>query len=209
MTSIGNAAFESDSGLTNITIPSSVTSIGDRAFSYCSGLTNITIGNSVTYIDDNTFSDCSRLHSVTIGAGVLSIGKKAFPYDPVKVIWLCNTPPEGFQNCNGMVNYVSNESYSGLSNMTVYPYLSSMFETGGIKYIPTSPSERTCVAIDCAYNETASDIRLNRTVSYKGIEMTLTDVRPYLCYGNEFVKSLVMDGYVGDIGYSAFEGCRT
>src|SRR6185369_6332772 len=44
------AAFNSCFGLTNVTIPNSVTSIGNNAFSYCTSLTNVTIPNSVTNI---------------------------------------------------------------------------------------------------------------------------------------------------------------
>ena len=78
VTSIGNGAFSSCSGLTSITIPNSVTSIGYSAFYGLTALTSVTIGNSVTSILDWTFCDCTGLTSVTIPDSVTFIGYMAF-----------------------------------------------------------------------------------------------------------------------------------
>ena len=43
----------------------SVTSIGERAFSSCSGLTSITIPSSVTIIENRTFYSCIYNHRTT------------------------------------------------------------------------------------------------------------------------------------------------
>ena len=175
---------------------------------YKTPIKELTIGNSVTSIGDYAFNNCNNLKSVTIGAGVLSIDFYAFSKtDLTKTIWLPNTPPEGYKNVESKCNYVANESYTELSNKTVYPYLSSMFETGGLKYVPVSPSERTCDAIDCSYDNTA-DIVIGKTVNYQGIEMTLLDVKDYLCYNNDSIKTLSIDGYEGNIGDMAFAGCE-
>ncbi len=60
-----NTIFLICSGLTSVTIPSSVMSIGDGAFQNCSGLTSVTIGNEVKRIDSQAFTNCLNLTDVT------------------------------------------------------------------------------------------------------------------------------------------------
>ena len=236
MTGIGRFAFSGCSGLTSVTIPGSVTSIGDRAFYNCSGLTSVTIPGSVTSIGNyafyNTYLKSVTIGSgvLSIGSdafsyrnnlrspqkwGVLSIGSDAFSHyssnssvegaKPVKVIWLTNTPPSGYENAEGIVNYVANDLYS-LSNKTVYPFLSSMFEVDGVKYVPVSPSERTCDAIDCLYDESTENVRIGETVNYRGIDMTVKQVHPYAFYQNFYIKKANLS-LRGGVGRNAFYQC--
>ena len=194
-----------------------VTSIGMSAFRGCSSLVSVDISSSVTSIGSFAFYGCDSLYSVTIGSGVQSISKTAFANAyirddrytyiyPEKVIWLGNTPPEGYTLVKGIYNYISNDSFTDLSNAKVYPFLSSMFEKDGIKYVPVNPSERTCDAIDCVYDSTAANINIGKMVNYKGVELAVKDIRPYTCYGNKYVKSVKVD-YGGAIGYGAFYAC--
>ena len=152
------------------------------------------------------FYGYNNLYSVTIGSGVLSVGSYAFSIVPKKTIWLTNTPPTGYANAKGDINYVANDQYTSLSNVKVYPYLSSMFEVDGVKYVPVSPAERTCDAIDCAYNSSASTIDVNETVSFRGIAMTMKEVMPYTFYGNNHIKEVSVS-HKGNIGDYAFYNC--
>ena len=61
---MGYRCFCGCSGLTSITIPSSVTSLGYYCFYGCSGLTSITIPSSVTSLGWNCFQDCQNLETV-------------------------------------------------------------------------------------------------------------------------------------------------
>ena len=109
VTEIGNWAFFGCSGLTSLTIPSGVTSIGDSAFSGCSGLTSLTIPSGFTSINNYTFYGCSGLTSLTIPSGVTSIGGYAF-YDCSGLTSL--TIPSSvteigryaFYGCSGLIN---------------------------------------------------------------------------------------------------------
>ena len=73
VTSIGDYAFASCSGLTGITIPNSVANIGNEAFFYCGSLTNVSIGTGVTTIGRDAFAFCSSLTGITIPSSVTNI----------------------------------------------------------------------------------------------------------------------------------------
>jgi hypothetical protein len=204
---IGESAFAGCSGLASIEIPNSVTSISEGAFRDCSGLISIEIPNSVTSIGESAFSGCSGLTSVTIGNGVTDIGYRAFNgcNSLKKAIWLTNTPPTGYENVGAAINYVANEQYTNFDNVEVYPYLSSLFEVGGVKYVPVSPAERTCNAIDCSYSNVA-DIVIDDKVMFKGIAMSVEEAMPYTLYGNKNIKSLKLNN-CGGIGNYAISTC--
>ena len=106
-------------GLTQYTIPDSVTSIGDGAFSDCDSLTSFTIPDSVKSIGSQAFCYCTSLTSITIPDGVPSIGEYAFlGCNSLKEVY-CKpaTPPTGgfsmfANNASGRKIYVPSNSVS-------------------------------------------------------------------------------------------------
>ena len=80
VTSLSESCFKGCGGLTSITIPSSITSLGESCFSGCRGLTSITIPSSVTSLGASCFWDCRGLTSITIPSSVTSLGENCFAY---------------------------------------------------------------------------------------------------------------------------------
>ena len=118
---LGDYAFRGCSGLTSLTIPSSVTSIGSQAFRGCSGLTSLTLPSSVTSIDGYAFDGCSGLTSLTLPSSVTSIGRGAF------------------EGCSGLtsltlpssVTSIGSEAFEGCSGLTsIYVYPENLPELG-------------------------------------------------------------------------------
>ena len=116
VTKIGKYAFYGCSGLTSLTIPSSVTEIGDYAFYGSSGLTSLTIPSSVTKIGDYAFYGSSGLTSLTIPSSVTKIGDYAF-YGSSGLTSL--TIPS---SVTWICNYAF-EGCSGLTSLTIPPTL--------------------------------------------------------------------------------------
>lgn len=77
VTSIGENAFVSTSGLVSVTLPNTVSVIRSYAFRG-SGLASIVIPNSVTYIEKYAFYECYNLKSATISNNLSSIGFYVF-----------------------------------------------------------------------------------------------------------------------------------
>ena len=192
--SLGGNCF-SGSGLTSITIPSSVTSLGEACFSLCSGLTSITIPSSVTSLGDLCFFGCSSLTSITIPSSVTSLGTACFS---ACVSLTSITIPSSvtsldcFSGCSGLlsitipssVTLLGGACFSGCSSLTSITIPSSVTSMGydcfrdcsGLKSI-TIPSSVTSLGWHCFWN----------------------------CSG---LTSITIPSSVTLLGESCFEGCQ-
>ena len=83
LTSIGTEAFYK-TGLTELTIPDSVTKLDQKSFAECSKLKRVTIGDGLTSIPDSAFYFCFNLESLALGSNVTIIGPSAFYYADIR-----------------------------------------------------------------------------------------------------------------------------
>ena len=118
---LGDYVFNGCSGLTSLTLPSSVTKIGCYALFNCIGLTSLTLPSSVTEIGEHAFLNCRGLTNFTIPSGVTSIGTSAF-FCCYGLISL--TIPSSVTSIGG---FAFNDC-SGLTS--IYAYMEKLPETG-------------------------------------------------------------------------------
>ena len=118
---LGDYVFNGCSGLTSLTLPSSVTKIGCYALLNCIGLTSLTLPSSVTEIGEGAFLNCRGLTNFTIPSGVTSIGHGAF---------FC---------CYGLISLtipssvtaIGSRAFNDCSGLTsIYAYMEKLPETG-------------------------------------------------------------------------------
>ena len=174
VTSLGESCFDGCRGLTSITIPSSVTSLGDYCFRYCWGLTSITIPSSVTSLGKSCFSDCWRLTSITIPSSVTSLSESCF------------------SNC------------SGLTSITIPSSITSLGEScfsgcRGLTSI-TIPSSITSLGKSCFYGCAAlTSITIPSSVTSLGGS----------CFWNcSGLTSITIPSSVTSLGGYCFSGCK-
>jgi hypothetical protein len=103
---LGNKVFENCSNLTSVSMASSVTATGYELFYKCANLTNVNLSTSLTAIAPWTFTDCSKLTNVVIPSSSTVIGFNSFAFSGLTSL---NIPTgvksiEGhaFQGCNAL-----------------------------------------------------------------------------------------------------------
>lgn len=74
----GGGTFTNASGMTSVTLPSTLTAINSSSFWGCSSLSGVTLPNDLAYIGNDAFRGCSSLTSITIPDRVQTIGGLAF-----------------------------------------------------------------------------------------------------------------------------------
>ena len=227
LSSIGANAFNNCTGLTLITLPSTLTSIGNYAFYNCSGLIGgLTIPNAVTTIGDYAFYNCSGFMGLlTIGNSVTSIGNYAF-YGCRNFTGSINIPNSvvtignyAFQGCTAFwgtltignsVTSIGSYAFSGCTGLvgdivipnSVTSIGSNAFydchSFGGTLTIGNSITTIGSSAFYSCYGLTGSLVIPNSVT-------TIGNSAFYNCYG--FTGTLTIGNSVTTIGSSAFRSC--
>ena len=210
VTSIGNSAFSSCSGLTSVEIPNSVKSIGEYAFASCYGLTSVEIPNSVKSIGEFAFDGCSSLTSVVIPNSVTSIGSSAFEgCRGLTSVVIPNSVTSigvgAFEDCSGLTSASIGNSVTEIGSNAFYG-------CSGLKKVEISDLEAWCKI--SFYNWAANPISYSNNIFLNGQEIknliipeTVQKLKSYVFHGCSGLTSVVIPNSVTSIGEYAFSDC--
>ncbi len=144
VTGIADNAFNWNSSITSITLPSTITSIGESAFYGCYNLTSVTINGSVETIGDSAFRNCYALKDFTISGSVKSIGTNAFNYcyklTSFDVSGSVGTiGDEAFYECSALTSFNASDSVETIGANAFYncSSLKNITNTDSLKSIGT------------------------------------------------------------------------
>ena len=75
---VGDYAFEDNTGMTSVTVPAAWETVSEGVFSGCRGLTSVTLEEGITAIGKYAFIDAQRLTAVTVPDSVTTMDEGAF-----------------------------------------------------------------------------------------------------------------------------------
>ena len=185
ITIIDKRTFQ-NSGLTSITLPSSLETIDENAFYGTTQLTSIVIPNNVTAIGNNAFQK-SGLMSVTLSSSLETIGANAFNESQLKEI----TIPAN-------VNFIGGSAFYNCKQLEKATFASiedlCNINFDGDKSNPLVLAKNLYIG--------------GSKIAQLTIPATVKDIPAYAFQNCESIINITIEEGVNTIGVSAFTGCK-
>ncbi len=220
VTSIDYSAFSGCTGLTSVTIPSTVTIINSYAFTKCSGLTRITVPRNVTSLGFAVFQDCSELTSVSLPSSLTSVGYYLFENCtaltsvsmPSSLTTLSNSMFKGCTSLSSItlprnLTTIDESAFSGCTSLTSVTLPTSTATIGQSAF-------RGCTAmtsINLPNNITSiGQYAFNGCTALRSVSIpsSMTAIADYAFQGCSGMTSLTLPNTITSIGYNSFSGCK-
>ena len=217
-------------GLTNITIPSSVSTIGNNTFGNCAGIKTltwnaklcssmgsmpksnietVTIGNQVQTLPDN-FVSGSKINSVTIPNTVISIGNRAFSScNGLTSITIPNSVTtigdNAFSSCSGLTSVSIGNSVTTIGNSAFYGCngLTSVVIPNSVTSIGSN-AFKGCGGLTSTH---ISDLASWCKISFGDESANPLNYAHHLYLNNNEITNLVVPNSVSTVGNYAFVSC--
>ena len=181
----GAGAFEGCSGLTSVTIPSSVTNIGSFAFRDCTSLTNISVdaANPAYSSPNGVLFDKAQTTLITFPFG--RSGSYVIPNTVTSIV------TEAFYRCFGLTSVTIPNSVTSIGSY-VFHYCNSLTSV-------TIPDSVTSILF--------RSFELCGGLTNVNIGNSVTNIADYLFWGCSSLANVTIGNSVASIGVAAFQLC--
>lgn len=124
VTMIDDCAMYDCSGVTSVTLPSSITYIGNGAFSGCTKLSNITVGNAVEYVGWGILDDTKWIKKQP--NGILYLGKYCLGYKGAN--------PKGALTIKAGTRVIAGQAFSNCEGITSIKMPNTLISIGSYAF---------------------------------------------------------------------------
>ena len=194
--SIGYCAFY-NCGLTEVTIPDSVTTLAEGAFHICSALERVQLPAGLTRIEPNIFYGCVNLQEIAIPETVTSIGNYAFSYcqSLAEIVF-----PE-------TITQIGTYAFCGCSSLTDVAITGVLSEVGSYAFQNCKALEQLSLVGDGMHvaNHCFKDCISLRDLTLTGLAQTGN----YVCEGCTALERVELRGEDITICIHGFEDCSS
>ena len=196
--SVGSNAFKAK-GMTNLSIPDTVTKIENGAFQSCASIKRLNIPNSVTHIYSNAFENCTSLKEINIPASVKEIDPRAFANTSIKKLEI----PKTLEKCGANGNDSPFADCQQLKEIT--------FEWG-TERIPQNLFAKCDWLEEITMPDTVITISnhvFNGCKNLKRVEFSesLTTIEPFAFLNCTSLEYITLPDSLNEIQREAFKGC--
>ena len=218
VTSIRAYAFNNNTTLKSINIPSNITTIDEYAFYGCTELENVEISTGLTKIGKCAFYECPNLKVIRLPSSINSIGSDAFDKKYYsKILCEIESKPSGWEGAynrsNNVIFNAYNESVVEFENILyridsenyTASVICNIHNLGVSKIYPEIEyNGSTYIVNKIETNAFYNNIQLN----YIDIPNTIEYIDNYAFYGCKNLYKIEIPNSVKYIGSNLFEGCE-
>ena len=203
---IGEAAFQNNTSIVQVTIPEGVETIGASAFQGCSQIKMMTLpktlGDNGGTIGSNAFKDCSRL--VYVGWGQTDpdkFGPSCFPENKLMTLYV----PDGYKNGYLDVNSKWQTDSKKRFENRIYEGNIRVLSSDGMTYVCADGSGKEAILIESKNN--VSEVTVPGTFYENEISYNVKSIGRSVFNGNTSLNTVIIDNGVTTINNMAFQGC--